>query len=306
MDRQEVLTNLAMKQHEWPEHMTSLRMAGLEFCEEEWLAERERLINKPSWCDDAPVWAKWLAQDHEGRWWWLDDRPFMMTTASEWQINSGIIKCIASYGATPAGYEWRHTLEKRPDQCNEYEDDAFDHVQRDIDRRNAERERLIGKPSWDDAPDDARILVQHDDGGWLFGTFLSAYPHHDSGGWIGEGAGMWLRGMCPGYVPAGHDWTQTLEVRPELRNEDEDDAFAHVQRDIDRRNAKLASKYHREIAPGVYVDVYDVLTAWQVTNPALQHLIKKALCPGGRGHKTKAEDLNEIIASAKRAKEIES
>jgi len=40
------------------------------------------------------------------------------------------------------------------------------------------------------------------------------------------------------------------------------------------------SKYHREIKPGVWVDVYDVLNAWVVQNPALQHLVKKALQPG--------------------------
>ncbi len=42
----------------------------------------------------------------------------------------------------------------------------------------------------------------------------------------------------------------------------------------------MESKYHREIKPGVFVDVYDVLHAWGVINPALQHLIKKALQPG--------------------------
>lgn len=53
------------------------------------------------------------------------------------------------------------------------------------------------------------------------------------------------------------------------------------------------------------VDVYDVLEAWKTTNPALQHLIKKALQPGGRGHKKLVEDLKDIIASAQRALEIE-
>jgi len=65
------------------------------------------------------------------------------------------------------------------------------------------------------------------------------------------------------------------------------------------------SKYHREIKPGVWVDCYDVLQAWAVTNPALQHLIKKALQPGERGHKDLETDMNDIIASAKRAKELE-
>lgn len=64
------------------------------------------------------------------------------------------------------------------------------------------------------------------------------------------------------------------------------------------------SKYHREIKPGVWVDVYDVLSAWQVQNPALQHLIKKALQPGARGHKSREQDLSDIVASAVRAKEL--
>ena len=53
------------------------------------------------------------------------------------------------------------------------------------------------------------------------------------------------------------------------------------------------------------VDVYDVLKAFEVTNPALQHLIKKALCVGTRGHKDASEDLQDIIDSAIRAKELE-
>ena len=74
---------------------------------------------------------------------------------------------------------------------------------------------------------------------------------------------------------------------------------------FDRVTAAVHSKYHREIRPGVFVDVYDVLHAWGVINPALQHLVKKALQPGERGHKTMAEDLNDIIVSANRAKELE-
>ncbi len=65
-----------------------------------------------------------------------------------------------------------------------------------------------------------------------------------------------------------------------------------------------ANKYQREIKPGVFVDVYDVLQAWGVTNPALQHLLKKALQPGHRGHKTREQDLDDIVASAIRAKEL--
>jgi len=64
-------------------------------------------------------------------------------------------------------------------------------------------------------------------------------------------------------------------------------------------------KYNRP-CKGIAIDVYDVLQAFEVTNPALQHLIKKALCAGLRGHKDRQQDLNEILESARRAIELES
>lgn len=76
------------------------------------------------------------------------------------------------------------------------------------------------------------------------------------------------------------------------------------------------SKYHRTIRKvamlqdgtkavvEVQIDVYDVLDAWKVANPALQHLVKKALQAGERGHKTREQDLDDIVASAIRAQEL--
>lgn len=60
------------------------------------------------------------------------------------------------------------------------------------------------------------------------------------------------------------------------------------------------SKYDRPVK-GVTIDVYDVLEAFNVTCPALQHLIKKALCVGLRGHKSPERDLKDIVESANRA-----
>lgn len=68
----------------------------------------------------------------------------------------------------------------------------------------------------------------------------------------------------------------------------------------------MTNKYQREIKPGVFVDVYDVLKAWDVRNPALQHLVKKALAVGQRGHKDAAEDLQDIVDSAVRAQELDA
>lgn len=51
----------------------------------------------------------------------------------------------------------------------------------------------------------------------------------------------------------------------------------------------------------VVVDVYRVLDAFGVTDPALQHLAKKALCAGLRGHKDREQDLRDIVISAEKA-----
>ena len=61
------------------------------------------------------------------------------------------------------------------------------------------------------------------------------------------------------------------------------------------------SKYHKEVKLGVFVDVYDVLNAYEVTDPATQHAIKKLLMPGQRGHKDGLKDLQEAKMSIERA-----
>lgn len=66
------------------------------------------------------------------------------------------------------------------------------------------------------------------------------------------------------------------------------------------------SKYHREIVPGVYVDVYDVLRLYGVVDQAIGHAIKKLLMPGNRGYKDWFEDILDAIKSLKRAIEIQA
>lgn len=93
----------------------------------------------------------------------------------------------------------------------------------------------------------------------------------------------------------------------------EDDVLKQIQNynrvvkvvEIPEKNTSPKNKYDREIVPGVWIDVYDLLAAWKVTNPALQHLIKKALQAGDRGHKDLETDLQDIIDSAMRAKQLE-
>jgi len=63
----------------------------------------------------------------------------------------------------------------------------------------------------------------------------------------------------------------------------------------------VTNKYQREIKPGVYVDVYDVLKAFEVSCPAMAHAIKKCLAPGQRGVKDAEQDKEEAIMSITRS-----
>ena len=72
------------------------------------------------------------------------------------------------------------------------------------------------------------------------------------------------------------------------------------------KRVEKKNKYHREIKPGIFVDVYDVLVAFNVTCPAIGHALKKLLAPGKRVAKDRATDLNESIQSIKRAIELPS
>jgi hypothetical protein len=71
----------------------------------------------------------------------------------------------------------------------------------------------------------------------------------------------------------------------------------YVQRESQCDPSELAS-----IDEDVVIDVYDVLDAFDVTNPAAAHAVKKLLCPGTRGAKDWETDLQEAIDSLERAK----
>lgn len=63
----------------------------------------------------------------------------------------------------------------------------------------------------------------------------------------------------------------------------------------------MVNKYEREIVgldgTVTTVDVYRVLNAFEVESAQLQHLTKKALCAGIRGHKGEYQDLLGIRES---------
>lgn len=64
--------------------------------------------------------------------------------------------------------------------------------------------------------------------------------------------------------------------------------------------------YFKDVSNIDEIDVYTVLKLFDVTDPCLQHIVKKALCAGKRGHKDMMEDLQNIVDTAIRAVELNS
>lgn len=166
----------------------------------------------------------------------------------------------------------------------------------------ARRAELQNKPSWKGAPEWARWLAQDEDGEW---KWLGSNPSKYIDGWTANKLSRCKKvGAYGAVIEKGTilcDWRDTLEKRPE-----QDDFAPFVSAEdaaISKQQAITPSKYTKTIH-GASVDVYDVLQAWGVSNPALQHLIKKALQCGQRGHKDNEQDLQDIIDSAIRAKEL--
>ncbi len=62
--------------------------------------------------------------------------------------------------------------------------------------------------------------------------------------------------------------------------------------------------YYKDVSGLNIIDPYMVLKLFNVTDPCLQHIVKKALVAGGRGYKDLERDLKDIHDTSKRALEI--
>ena len=58
--------------------------------------------------------------------------------------------------------------------------------------------------------------------------------------------------------------------------------------------------YFKDVSDIDSIDVYEVLLRFGVTDPCLQHIVKKALCIGNRGHKSLKTDMKDIHDTAVR------
>lgn len=195
----------------------------------------------------------------------------------------------------------------------------------------------MDKVDWSKAPEwaDQALLNCNDD--WLFSdgvrfiTTTGSTEYRDrsdgnGGRWLGVDDFKAVK-MRPDNWKEGEERMDPIgqngnegEHYAELLKRHENEIYEKMRREgkalekIKEAEAKKAfedignnkSKYQREIKRGVLVDVYDVLSAFEVVNPAMQHALKKMLAPGKRGAKDTIQDMKEAIQSIERAIELEN
>ena len=103
----------------------------------------------------------------------------------------------------------------------------------------------------------------------------------------------------------------TLQELRDMVNQDQDEPFLTPETTLNDQYAEIEQvrkhrHYFKDVSNIAEIDVYAVLKLFDVTDPCLQHIIKKALCAGKRGHKDMMEDLQNIVDTAIRAVELNS
>ena len=64
--------------------------------------------------------------------------------------------------------------------------------------------------------------------------------------------------------------------------------------------------YFKDVSYLKKIDVYRVIDLWEITDPALQHALKKVLAAGKRGAKNQSQDVAEAIDSLVRFQDMQT
>jgi hypothetical protein len=111
-------------------------------------------------------------------------------------------------------------------------------------------------------------------------------------------------------ISSGYSYEELAAIRQELTAENED-MIAELEslksaagQRTTPANQPLYPHYFREVTNVTHVDVYWLLRAWDVSDPCVQHAVKKLIAAGRRGAKDKVKDLKEAKDSIVRALEL--
>ncbi len=98
---------------------------------------------------------------------------------------------------------------------------------------------------------------------------------------------VWHRPTQPEELPFIDDEPQSLNNQ-----------YAEIEQ------VRQHSHYKKDVSNLEFVDVYRVLKLFDVTDPCLQHAIKKLLCSGRRGAKSSDQDVQEALDSLVRFQQM--
>ncbi len=72
------------------------------------------MTTKPQW-KDAPQWANWLSQDHDGKWFWFEYRPIPVRREGFFSTAGNALTHCKLALRGEVNHQWKQTLEKRPE-----------------------------------------------------------------------------------------------------------------------------------------------------------------------------------------------
>ena len=109
---------------------------------------------------------------------------------------------------------------------------------------------------------------------------------------------VWQRPQQPESLPFVDDEVQSIN-----------DQYAEIEQVRQAKNYgteknRENSHYFIDVSDVNEVDFYEIAKRYNVTDPAIQHILKKCLAIGNRGHKDLETDLKDILKTAKRALQI--
>lgn len=109
---------------------------------------------------------------------------------------------------------------------------------------------------------------------------------------------LWQRYTQPESLPFVDDEVQSIN-----------DQYAEIEQVRQAKNYgteknRENSHYFIDVSDVNEVDFYEIAKRYNVTDPAIQHILKKCLAIGNRGHKDLETDLKDILKTAKRALQI--
>ena len=116
---------------------------------------------------------------------------------------------------------------------------------------------------------------------------------------------------CDKYDINNNHKETTLQELRDMVDQEQDEPFLTPETTLNDQYAEIEQvrkhrHYFKDVSNIAEIDVYAVLKLFDVTDPCLQHIVKKALCAGKRGHKGMMEDLQNIVDTAVRAVELNS